>query len=101
MVYVKVGDDRYCIEHLEGEWQLKPVTHKGESCSTACVAGGCALEACTSRVWSVADGETLLPQPSVKMLCGGDAEREVSRRRLCVLCSTPFSTARSHVFVMR
>jgi len=96
VVYVKVGDasnDRYCIEHFGGKWQLKRVTHKGQNLCTAYVPGGCALEACTSRVWSVSDGETCVPQSSVKMLCGADAEREVSRRSLSALCNAPSVTA--------
>jgi len=101
VVYAKVGDASLCIEHFGGKWQLKPATHKGQNLSAAEVPGGCALEACTSRVWSVADGKTLLPQPSVKMLCGADAEREVSRRRLCARCNAPSITSRALVFVMR
>jgi len=89
-VYGKVGDDHMCIEHFGGKWQLKPLSNKGENRNAAEVTGGCALEACTSRLWSVSDGKTHVPQPSVKMLCGADAEREVSHapsvtaRRACV-----------------
>jgi len=101
VLYVKSSHDGFCIEHFRGKWQLKPLSNKGQNLSAAEVPGGCALEACTSRVWSVSDGSTHVPQPSVKMLCGGDAEREVSRRRLCARCSTPSITSRALVFVMR
>jgi len=101
VVYAKVGDASKCIEHFGGKWQLKPVTDKGKNSCYAEVPGGCALEACTSRVWSVAGGSTFSPQPSVKMLCGADAEREVSRRRLCARCNAPSITSRALVFVMR
>ena len=95
VVYVKVGNASYCIEHF-GQWQLKPVSNKGQNLCLAFVPGGCALEACTSRVWSVSvDGGTPVPQASVKMVCGADAEREVSRRRLCARCTAPSITARA------
>ena len=93
VVYVKVGDDSLCIEYFGGKWQVKSVSNKGKNASAASVTGGCALEACTSRVWHVYDGKTHVPQPSVKMLFGADAEREVSCRcRLCARCNAP------HVF---
>ena len=95
VVYVEVGDASHCIEHFGGKWHLKPVSNKGQNFSWAFVTGGCALEACTSRVWNVSDETTLLPQPSVKMLFGADAEREVSCRcRLCARCNAPSITAR-------
>ena len=87
-----------CIEHRGGLWQLKPALAKGKDSGWADCAGGCALEACTSRVWNVSDGKTLLPQPSVKMLFGADAEREVSCRcRLCARCNAPCITARARL----
>jgi hypothetical protein len=94
-VYGKVGDDSLCIEHFRGRWQVKLVSDKGTNAADASVPGGCALEACTSRVWNVGDGTAFLPQPSVKMLFGADAEREVSCRcRLCARCNAPCITAR-------
>ena len=95
VVYVKVGDDSLCIEHFAGTWDVKLVSNKGKNISCASVPGGCALEACTSRVWNVYDGTAYVPQPSVKMLFGADAEREVSCRcRLCARCNAPCITAR-------
>ena len=95
VVYVKVGDDSLCIEYFGGIWQIKLVSDKGKNVANAQLPGGCALEACTSRVWNVSDETTLLPQPSVKMLFGADAEREVSCRcRLCARCNAPSITAR-------
>ena len=95
VVYVKVGDDSLCIEHLGGIWQVKSVSNKGKNDTLAYITGGCALEACTSRVWDVGDGTAFVPQPSVKMLFGADAEREVSCRcRLCARCNAPCITAR-------
>ena len=78
VVYGKCGDGSMCIEHYAGQWQVKPVSYKGEYVRCAYVTGGCALEACTSRVWSVRNGITFEDQPSVKAVTGADAEREVS-----------------------
>ena len=95
VVYVKVGDDSLCIEHLGGIWQVKSLSDRGKNTAWASFPGGCALEACTSRVWNVSDGKIHVPQPSVKMLFGADAEREVSCRcRLCARCNAPSITAR-------
>jgi hypothetical protein len=74
VVYGKCGDGSICIEHYAVKWQVKRVSHKGTDGSIAYVTGGCALEACTSRVWSVGIGKTLEVQPSVKAVTGADAE---------------------------
>jgi hypothetical protein len=52
----------------------------------ACVQGGCALEACTSRIWRVGDGipeHPLLVDPGLKMVTGAEAERAVSCPCVC------------------
>ena len=77
VVYGKCGDGSTCIEHYAGYWQVKPVSSKGKDGSFAYVTGGCALEACTSRVWGVFNGITWHDQPSVKAVKGANAEREV------------------------
>ena len=80
-VYSKRGDSSVCIEHYEGDWQVKSVSNKGTGTCKANVAGGCALEDCASRVWKVDDGvpeHPLIEQPSVKMATGREAERQVS-----------------------
>ena len=78
VVYGKCGDGSMCIEHYAGQWQVNRVSNKGYFTGFAGVTGGCALEACTSRVWRVGNGKTLEDQPSVKAATGADAEREVS-----------------------
>ena len=78
VVYDKCGDGSMCIEHYAGKWQVKRVSHKGKNTGFAYVTGGCALEACTSRVWRVWNRNTFEDQPSVKAVTGADAEREVS-----------------------
>jgi hypothetical protein len=78
-VYSKRGDPSMCIEHRGGKWEVKSVSSKGTSACKAYVAGGCALEDCTSRVWKVWNGTVSFDdQPSVKMATGREAERQVS-----------------------
>ncbi len=78
VVLSKRGDASMCIEHFAGEWQVKDVSSKGTSRCMASVQGGCALEDCTSRVWMVYNGKEWEDQPSVKMVTGSEAERQVS-----------------------
>ena len=90
VVYGKCGDGSMCMEHYAGKWQVKPVSSKGTNVRFAYVTGGCALEACTSRVWTVLNGKTFDDQPSVKAVTGADAEREVSGG--CTTHSPPLSS---------
>ena len=78
VVLSKRGDASMCIEHFVEEWEVKDVSSKGTSACIAYVQGGCALEDCTSRVWSVTNGKEWEDQPSVKMATGSKAERQVS-----------------------
>ena len=77
-VYSKRGDPSLCIEHRGGTWDVKDVSNKGKDACKAYVAGGCALEDCTLRVWSVSSDKGWDDQPSVKMVTGREAERQVS-----------------------
>ena len=79
VLYAKRGDASMCIEHFGGDWKVKHVSDKGKNNAHAYVTGGCALEACTSRVWRVWDGKAYHDAPSVKMV----TEAEV--RRCCAL----------------
>ena len=84
-VLSKRGDTSVCLEHFGGRWQVKSVSSKGKGAGMAFIAGGCALEDCTSRVWKVDDGipeHPLLDQPSVKMVTGREAELQVSGGRI-------------------
>ena len=89
VVYGKCGDASMCIEHYGGLgaplWRVKTLSSKGKDACFAHIAGGCALEACASRVWKVHDGENWVDQPSMKIVAGPDAEREVSG---CCICPT-------------
>ena len=77
-VLSKRGDTNMCIEHSGGKWQLKHVSSKGMGACWAYVAGDCALQDCTSRVWKVTvDGQTHVDQASVKMATGSEAEQKV------------------------
>jgi hypothetical protein len=77
-VYGKLGDASMCIEHYGGKWQVKSVCRKGRNRCFAYVTGGCALEACASRVWKVAHETGYDVQSNVEIVTGLDAEREVS-----------------------
>ena len=76
-LYAKRGDASVCIEHFGGKWRVKPVSAKGKNSCWAYVAGGCGLEACTSRVWKVSDGKAFHDAPSVKLVAGAEAQRQV------------------------
>ena len=79
VLYRKRGDGSVCMEHFGGKWQVKPVSLKGMAGFYACVEGGCALAACTSRRWKVTfDGKNLSDAPGMKMVTGAEAERKVS-----------------------
>ena len=86
-LYAKRGDASACIEHYGGTWQVKAVSGKGTNSCWAYVAGGCGLEACTSRVWEVHDGKSWNDAPGVKLV----AEAEV---RLCLLARAPPRSSR-------
>ena len=86
-LYAKRGDASMCIEHYGGDWQVKLVSSKGKGGCKAYVAGGCGLEACTSRVWKVWDGHGWNDTPRVKVV----AEAEV---RLCLLARAPPRSSR-------
>ncbi len=78
LVLSKRGDPSVCIEHHGGDWEVKLASTRGKAACMAYVAGGCALEDCTSRVWNVWNGKGWDDQPSVKMATGREAERQVS-----------------------
>ena len=67
-LYRKRGDGSVLLEHRDGKWEVKPVSGKGTATFYAYVAGGCAAEACTSRMWKVFDGTTWPDAPFVKMV---------------------------------
>ena len=81
--YVRLGDASWCIEHRQGRWQIKHVSFLGTDQCCASVPGGCALEACTSRVWMVWDGQEFYHQRSMKMVTGAEAEPAVSGFCIC------------------
>ncbi len=74
VLYAKRSDASVCIEHYGGKWRVKDVSCKRMDAFWAYVAGGCGLEACTSRVWTViGDGEALRDAADLKLV----AEAEV------------------------
>ena len=88
-LYRKRCDPSIIMEHHVGTWQVKLVSHKGTAAAYAYVAGGCAAEACTSRMWKVGVGATFEDAPSVKMVAGAEAQRQVERRCMRALHHPP------------
>jgi hypothetical protein len=68
VLYRKRGNPSMCMEHFGGKWTVNDVSSKGTAACFAYVAGGCAAEACTSRMWKVFDGTTWPDAPFVKMV---------------------------------
>ena len=97
VLYVKRGDASQCIEHHGGKWQVKSVSGKCTDGCTAYVAGGCGLEACTSRVWKVGDGKAWNDAPGVKLV----AEAEVRRCCACSCSSSQLTPAHAPLLTSR
>ena len=76
---MKRGDDKTCIEHHDGDWEVKPVADKGIDGCSGYVIGDCALEDCISRIWCVHDGEKWIDQSDVVLLVGTDAVTEFEK----------------------
>jgi hypothetical protein len=52
VIYLKRGDASVIMEHLSGDWQVKPASSKGTARQVvAFVPGRCALDACIARSW--------------------------------------------------
>ena len=89
-LYRKRCDPSVIMEHRGGDWEVKLVSNKGTNDCYAYVAGGCAAEACTSRMWKESfDGATHQDAPSVKMVAGAEAQRQVERRCMRALHHPP------------
>ncbi len=91
-LYSKRGDAGMCMEHFGGQWMVKLVSFKGKDIRYAWVAGGCAAEACTSRMWRVSDGKAFHDAPSVKIVAGAEAQRQVEHHCMRALqhpCTPP------------
>ena len=69
VLYRKRSNPSLIMEHFGGMWGVTDVSSKGTGACMAYVAGGCAAEACTSRMWKVTfDGATFHDAPSVQMV---------------------------------
>ena len=79
VMYAKRGDGGVCIEHFEGKWDIKIISIKNSNVRFAYVSGRLAFEACTLKEWMVYDiiEKKFFEQPSVKMVTGAEAERQV------------------------
>ena len=63
--YRMIGDGDKWIEHMNGDWCVKPAANKGKNKGWAWVKGGCALDACASRTWRVLDHPEIKDEPGV------------------------------------
>ena len=83
MLYRKSGEsgpEVLCIEHYEGQWQVKAETSRGSGVCVAYVRGCCALEDCRLRMWKVVDGDERVDRPSVMLVTGQEARSKASDR---------------------
>jgi len=101
--YVKRGEDRMCIEHCAGRWQIKLLAWKGNPINIkAHCAGNCPLDACDSHEWVVNDGKCWVGQSDVRMAVGADAEAEwavlsspASKSPFCAGCKVTITDLKS------
>ena len=94
------GDQALCIEHdFEDCWEVKDELDIGRDvCPRAFVRGGCALEECCSRLWSVYDGKYHVDQPGVKVVTGDEAKSMASSHStLAPQCSPSLPSISSRV----
>ncbi len=79
ILYMHRGDlHDFCIEHFEGQWQVKNEMDRGSGVCCAFVQGNCALEDCCSRGWHVVYGDEIVSQPDVKIVTGQQAKSKAS-----------------------
>jgi hypothetical protein len=67
-VYKKSNDSSICIEHRNGNWEVKPTSASGCDECWASVDGNCALPDCNSRVWRVKTELDFQNQPDVQLV---------------------------------
>ena len=72
------GDQALCIEHFEGQWQVKNESDVGSCVCFAFVRGGCALESCRSRLWNGVYGENVVGRTGVDIVAGQQAKSKAS-----------------------
>jgi hypothetical protein len=95
VVYSKCGDASVCIEHCVGMWTIKSTQDKLKSdCSEATVEGGCSIEACASRTWSLGNANGSRTVQSLKIETGPEVERQVSSRHALLTSFSPTALSR-------
>ena len=62
------GQQALCIEHFEGQWQVKKGLDQGSRRRRAYFEGGSSLENCSSRHLLIWDGDKFAKQPSVNIV---------------------------------
>ena len=72
------GDQALCIEHFEGEWQVKAESHRFSGIHVASVEGGCVLEDCRESNWRVYNSAGKSKVQDVKIMTEEEANAKVS-----------------------
>jgi hypothetical protein len=78
IVYRKIADAAWCIEHYDGEWQVKAESDRCSGSHVASVEGGCALEDCRESHWSVYNSKKKFKVQNVKISTEEEAKSQVS-----------------------
>jgi hypothetical protein len=84
------------IEHQMDMWCVKPASARGKDQNWANVAGGCGLEACTSRVWNLWDDTLKTYNCAADMKLVAEAEVRRCCARYCT--SSQLTPAHAHFF---
>ena len=85
-VYVKVGDNKVCMEYYAPnmQWQVKPTKEKGKGlCFTLCVVPAkCLPEECPDGKWYVYESTKFVSQPAITVSLVSKDEVEAYREEL-------------------
>jgi len=77
MLYRKSGEsgpEALCIEHYEGQWQVKYEMDRDSGVCVAFIEGNCALDHHHLHGWNVVCDRDFVQQPSVKMAAVAEAD---------------------------
>ena len=77
MLYRKSGEsgpEAWCIEHYEGQWQVKYEMDRDSGVCVAFIEGNCALDHHHLHGWNVVCDRDFVQQPSVKIAVVAEAD---------------------------
>jgi hypothetical protein len=70
----KSGPEALCVEHYEGQWQVKYEMDKDSGVCVAFIQGNCALDDLLLHGWSVLCDSDFVHQPSVRIATVAEAD---------------------------